>query len=56
MLVNCEYCGQPTAPNAKTCPACGCKIYRTSEFTKVISWVLLFALILFIVGMIKAMG
>lgn len=55
-IMPCEFCGKPTAKNAKSCPHCGGKIYRTSEFTKVISWILLFALILFIVGMIKAMG
>lgn len=52
----CEFCGGVTAKDAKKCPHCGGKLYRTSELTKVISWILVFALLLFVFGLIKAMG
>lgn len=55
-IMSCEFCGKPTAKNAKSCPHCGGKLYRTSELTKVLLWVFGFGLLLFIVGMIKAMG
>lgn len=54
-LMPCETCGKPTAKNAKTCPHCGAQIYRTSEFTKVIMWVLGFALLLFVVGLWRSL-
>lgn len=55
-IMSCEFCGKPTAKNAKSCPHCGGKLYRTSELTKVLLWVFGFGLLLFIFGMIKAMG
>lgn len=55
-LMPCETCGKPTAKNAKTCPHCGGKLYRTSTLTKVLVCVLGLGLLLFIVGLIGALS
>ena len=51
----CEHCGGVTAREAKTCPHCGGKLYRTSDLTKVIGWIVGIGMVLFILGLFSSL-
>lgn len=54
-IMPCEACGKETAQNAKTCPHCGMKLYRTSPLTKIVGFLLAIGLFLFIAGLFASL-